>query len=76
MERKYTIIPAAEFDTIDWNIVQQWPEDARWNIEHTEFIISTTGDIDYLPNKNWVDVDTMRAIVQDISWRGEDLPKE
>jgi hypothetical protein len=76
MERKYTIIPAEEFDTIDWNIVQQWPEDARWNIAHTEFIISTTGDIDYLPNKNWVDVDTMRTIVQDISWRGEDLPKE
>jgi hypothetical protein len=76
MERKYTIILAEEFDTIDWNIVQQWPEDARWNIAKTEFIISTTGDIDYLPNKNWVDVDTMRAIVQDISWRGEDLPKE
>jgi hypothetical protein len=76
MERKYTIIPAEEFDTIDWNVVQQWPEDARWNIEHTEFIISTTGDVDYLPNKDWVDADTMRAIVQHISWRGEDLPKE
>lgn len=76
MERKYTIIPAEEFDTIDWNIVQQTSTDVRWNIARTEFIISTTGDIDYLPNKNWVDVDTMRAAVQHISWRGEDLPNE
>jgi hypothetical protein len=75
MEKKYTIIPAEEFDTIDWSLVEQRPEDVRYNVAETEFIISTEGNVDYLPNKSWVDVDTMREIVQDISWRGEDLPK-
>jgi hypothetical protein len=75
-EQKYTILSGEMFDSLDWNRTYQTSEDARWNIAHTEFIISIDTDSDYLPESNWVNGDTMREIVQDISWRGEDLPTE
>ncbi len=74
-EQKYTILNAEMTNSIDWSQTYQTIDTARFSIDKTQFIISIPEDSDYLPNNNWVDVDTIRGIVQDISWRGEDLPK-
>lgn len=75
-EQKYTILNSEMTSSIDWSQTYQTIDTARFSIDNTQFIISIPEDSDYLPESNWVNVDTMREIVQDVSWRGEDLPIE
>lgn len=48
MEKKYIILDADRFDSIDWSKTYETADTAHWNIERSEFIISADMDSDYL----------------------------
>jgi hypothetical protein len=68
MEKKYIMLDADRFDSIDWSRTYETADTAHWNIERSEFIISADVDSDYLNEDLSYDAYYIRGILADPYW--------
>jgi hypothetical protein len=69
MEKRYIILDADRFDSIDWSKTHETIDTAYWDIERTQFIISTDMDNQYLNEDLSYDVYYIRGILADPYWK-------